>query len=215
MPTIVVPFRGPAGKQRLAPLPAEARAAVAAAMLADVLAACAEVGETFVVAPEEARADASEAASGLPVGFVPDPGRGQGAAVQTALAGVAGGPVLVVNADLPCVTARDLYALLGALPDGGVVPAEAHDGTTNALALASPALFEPLYGPGSAARFRTLGAGADGGVEAGTDAAEAVRIPNLVDDVDTLDDLRRLTPRLGPRTRRALAGLRLQAGAAA
>jgi hypothetical protein len=39
--------------------------------------------------------------------------------------------------------------------------------------------------------------------------------PNLVDDVDTLDDLRRLAPRLGPRTGRALADLRLDAGAAA
>lgn len=213
MPTIVVPFRGPGGKQRLAPLPAEVRAAVATAMLADVLAAGAEVGETLVVAPEEARPDATRAAAGLPVRFVPDPGRGQGAAVRAALAAVVDGPVLVVNADLPCVTARDLYALLGALPDGGVAPAEAHDGTTNALALASPALFEPLYGPGSAARFRALGAGGERGAETPT-ASGAVRIPNLADDVDTLDDLRRLSSRLGPRTRRGLADLRLEGAAA-
>jgi len=209
MPTIVVPFRGPAGKQRLAPLDAGARATVAAAMLGDVLAACLEVGRaTVVVAPEQAHADVAAAAA-APVTLVPDPGRGQGAAVEAALATVAAGPVLVVNADLPCVTARDLYALLGALPDGGVVPAEARDGTTNALALASPALFEPLYGPGSAARFRALGVSAD------ATATADVRIPNLVDDVDTLDDLRRLAPRLGPRTGRALANLRLDAGAAA
>ncbi|HEY6031312.1 MAG TPA: hypothetical protein VIU44_12135, partial [Gaiellaceae bacterium] len=100
----------------------------------------------------------------------------------------------------------DLYALLGALPPGGVALAEATDGTTNALALASPTLFEPLYGPGSAARFRALGR---------SQAAAAVPIPNLIDDVDTLDDLRRLQPRLGPRTAEALAVHDLRAGAAA
>jgi hypothetical protein len=44
--------------------------------------------------------------------------------------------------------------------------------------------------------------------------AGSVRIPNLVDDVDTLDDLRRLSSRLGPRTRRGLADLRLEGAAA-
>jgi 2-phospho-L-lactate guanylyltransferase (CobY/MobA/RfbA family) len=38
MPTIVVPFRGTNGKQRLAPLADGARAALSLAMLADVLA---------------------------------------------------------------------------------------------------------------------------------------------------------------------------------
>ena len=114
------------------------------------------------------------------------------------------------------MTPRDLLALLGALPQdraghGGVALAEAADGTTNALALASSALFEPLYGPGSAARFRALGVRALGG-DAG---AQAVPIPNLVDDVDTLDDLRRLGTRVGPQTRRALTRLDRHAGAAA
>ena len=52
MPTVVVPFRGAEGKSRLARLPLEARAALARAMLADVLAACTAVGRTYVVAPE-------------------------------------------------------------------------------------------------------------------------------------------------------------------
>src|SRR5512142_2820837 len=179
MASIVVPVRGLEGKQRLAPLPERIRAAVAEAMLADVLAACAEVGPTLVVAPESAREAVRRAAPAAGIELVTDPGRGQGAAVAAALASVGQGPVLVVNADLPCITARDLYALLGALPPGGVALAEATDGTTNALALASPTLFEPLYGPGSAARFRAL--------DRPQAAATAVPIPNLIDDVDTVD----------------------------
>lgn len=201
MPTIVVPFRGPAGKRRLAPLPEQARAAIATAMLADLLAATAALGRALVVTPDAARAAAERAGA---TGIVRDPGRGQGAAVEAGLAGLDDGPVLIVNADLPCVTAADLQALLDALPPAGVALVEAADGTTNALALASPALFRPLYGPGSADRFRALEVA----------AVRTVAIANLIDDVDTLDDLDRLGARLGVNTSRALR-LHARAGAAA
>jgi 2-phospho-L-lactate guanylyltransferase len=199
MPTIVVPFRGPAGKQRLAPLPARERAAFARAMLADVLAAAAAVGRTLVVAPVDAH---DVAASAGATELVVDPGHGQGSAVAAALAG-ARGPVLVVNADLPCTTHADLEALLDELPADGLALVEAADGTTNALALASPQLFRPLYGAGSADRFRALG------------DARTVPIANLMDDVDTFDDLLRLDERLGRHTRRALASLELRVRALA
>src|SRR6266508_3826300 len=141
MPTLVVPFRGVAGKSRLQPLGDGARAELAHAMLADVVAAAAEVGPTWVVAPEEPPP---------PALHVPDRGRGQGTAVRAGLfAAVAAGgtsPFLVVNADVPCVRPRDLLALAGAVPVGGVAVVAAADGTTNALALASPDLFRPLYG---------------------------------------------------------------------
>jgi 2-phospho-L-lactate guanylyltransferase len=193
MPTLVVPFRGTGGKSRLEPLADDVRAAVAHAMLADVLAASAAVGPTFLVAPEAA-------ASAI---HVADPHRGQGAAVVAALdaavAAGAGAPFIVVNADLPCVRPRDLLALAGAVPDAGLAVAAALDGTTNALALASADLFRPLYGPGSAARFAALG------------PSQRVDAPNLVDDVDTIDDLARLEPRLGPQTRLVLASLRRRA----
>jgi len=198
MPTIVVPYRGRGGKRRLAPLDDEAREAVAAAMLADVVAAATAVGRTLVVA----RALPTGLAA-LPVELVEDPGRGQGAAVAAALDHVAEGPALVVNADLPCATPRDLLALLGELPEGGLAVAAAADGTTNALALSSPSLFEPVYGPGSAARFLALA------------PARRASVPALADDVDTLDDLLRLRRRLGPATAHALARLGLHAGAAA
>jgi len=170
MPTIVIPFRGEDAKQRL---PQELRIELAEAMLADVLAAAGEVGRTIV-------AD----------------GRGQGAAVEATLSEVHETPVLVVNADLPAVTPRDLLALLGSIPPDGIVVAAAADGTTNALGLAARGLFEPLYGPGSAERFLALA------------PSRLAEIPNLSDDVDTLGDLERLEPRLGPRTRAALASLR-------
>src|SRR5690349_20137572 len=98
MPTVVVPFRGPAGKQRLAPLPAPERALLAQAMLADVLAAVREIADAVVVAPADAHAAAAQAGA---TRVVRDPGGGQRAAVAAVLADAAAdGPALVVNADL-------------------------------------------------------------------------------------------------------------------
>jgi 2-phospho-L-lactate guanylyltransferase len=196
MPTLVVPFRGAGAKSRLEPLGTDAQAVLAHAMLADVLAAAHALGPVIVVAPEPV----DEAAL-----HVPDRGRGQGAAVVAGLAAAvaSGGPApyVVANADLPCVTPRDLLALAGAVPPGGLALTAAADGTTNALALASADLFEPLYGPGSAERF------------AGLAPSRMVDAPNLSCDVDTVADLARLASRVGPHTRRALAALRVEAAA--
>ena len=150
MTTVVVPFRSSDPKRRLATLSERDRLRLAEAMLADVLAAAVAVGPVLVVSPH---------VIALPAGatHVEDPRRGQGAAVRAALdAATAAGlpaPYLVVNADLPCATTRDLLALVGAVPDGGLALVAAPDGTTNALALSDERLFEPVYGPGSAARF--------------------------------------------------------------
>jgi 2-phospho-L-lactate guanylyltransferase (CobY/MobA/RfbA family) len=104
--------------------------------------------------------------------WIDDPGGGQGAAVAAALT-EAEAPTLVVNADLPEIEPQDLRDLLAAIPAGGVAIVEAEDGTTNALGLAAPELFEPLYGPGSASRFRERG-------------AVTVELPRLAHDLDTL-----------------------------
>lgn len=170
MVTIVIPFAGTGGKTRLHDSP-EVRSALAAAMLEDVRAAAQLVGPTRI--------------ADLP--------GGQGPAVAAALADVEG-TVVVVNADLPCVTAADIEALAAVAP----ALVAAADGTTNALSLASGADFQPLYGPGSAARFGAL--------------AQPVSLPNLADDVDTMADLERLERRVGPHTRAAFA--RLQRSAA-
>jgi 2-phospho-L-lactate guanylyltransferase len=197
MPTVVVPFRGSDPKRRLDPVSEPGRALLAEAMLADVLDAALAVGHVVVVASD---------APALPDGveLVADPRHGQGAAVQAALEAAGARPVavyLVVNADLPCATPRDLLALAGAVPGDGLALAVAADGTTNALAFADASLFQPVYGPGSAERFAALG------------PSRLVDAPNLIDDVDTLDDLRRLAPRVGPHTRRALRALHLGAAA--
>lgn len=177
MPTIVVPYRGNA-KRRLPPL---LRAGVAVAMLGDVVAAAREVGDVLVVTDDEVVVPAGAEA-------VRDPGRGLGEAVAAGLARV-DGHALVVNADLPCVTPPALQELAAA----GLALVEARDGTTNALSLPDPRAFAPLYGPGSAARFRTHAPFA------------TVQISQLEEDVDTDADLDRLSASLGPRTRALLA----------
>jgi 2-phospho-L-lactate guanylyltransferase len=196
MPTVVIPFVGAEGKRRLHPS-ARIRRALAQAMFCDVLAACVLVGSTRVVTPdEEAAAAAREAGAEA----VDDPGGGQGPAVQAGLDGVELGGILVVNADVPCVVPTDLRSLLAATPAGCIALVEALDGTTNALSLPSADAFAPLYGPSSSDRFREHAASL--GVE-----AVSVALPNLAEDVDTMDDLTRLQLRAGPRTQACLSEL--------
>lgn len=177
MPEIVVPYRGDAKKR----LPAAIRAAAAVAMLGDVVEAALKVGPVLVVTDDPGV---------VPPGarHVSDPGEGLGAAVSAGLDRVIG-HALVVNADLPGVTPAALERLAAL----GLALAEAPDGTTNALSLPDPRVFEPLYGPDSASRFRAHAPFA------------TAAIPELVADVDTTEDLERLAPALGPRTRALLA----------
>jgi 2-phospho-L-lactate guanylyltransferase (CobY/MobA/RfbA family) len=135
-------------------------------MLATVLAAAKQVGRTLLVTNEPGLAER------FGVEFVAEPGGGQGAAVAGGVEKARDVPVHVVYAHLPRATVGDLRELAAAAP--ALVAAE--DGTTNAIALADPADFEPLYGPGSAARFGALG-------------LRPLDLPNLAADVDTLADV--------------------------
>lgn len=155
MPTFVVPYRLN-GKSRLGD-PELARA-----MLEDVCAACAPLGEVLVC----------------------DGPGGQGQALVAFLADVSG-PVVIVNADVPCARTDELEALAAAAPALVAAP----DGTTNALSLADARDFVPLYGAGSAGRY------------AGTLGAQALDLPGLRDDVDTWADLLRVGDRAGTCTR--------------
>jgi 2-phospho-L-lactate guanylyltransferase len=177
VPAIVIPYRGDA-KRRLSP---SVRAALAVAMLGDVVEAARELGPVVVVTDDAAVVPAG-------VEIVLDPGSGLGAAVAVGLAHVEG-HALVVNADLPAVTPDALRHLA----EAGLALVEAPDGTTNALSLPNPSSFAPLYGPGSADRFRAHAPFA------------TVTIPELEADVDSDADLEPLGVRLGPRTRALLA----------
>ena len=196
MVTVVIPFAGAEGKTRLHSS-ARIRRALAHAMFCDVLAACVAVGRTRVVTPDEEAAAAAREGGAESVG---DPGGGQGAAVQAGLEDVGVGGILVVNADVPCVVPHDLRSLLAATPAGCFALVEALDGTTNALSLPSADAFAPLYGRSSSDRFREHAASL--GLE-----FVSVALPNLTDDVDTMDDLTRLQLRAGPRTQACLTEL--------
>jgi 2-phospho-L-lactate/phosphoenolpyruvate guanylyltransferase len=196
MTAIVVPFRGADAKRRVA-VPAQVRAQLALAMLGDVVYACVAAAPTVVVTSDR---EAAALALELGADVCADPGGGQGAAVAAALAELPESPVLVVNADVPCVVPHDLRTLAGTAELGALGLVEARDGTTNALALPTPAAFAPLYGPRSAARFRARAAAL------GLDAV-ALALPNLAQDVDRLADLDGLALRAGPRTQAAVAAL--------
>src|SRR3978361_1891975 len=196
MSPIVITLPGTKGKPRFH-ASRRARRALSLAMLGDVLAAALAVGSAVVVtADAEGHATARE----LGADAREDPGGGQGPAVAAALAGLEPGAILVVNADVPCVVPADLRALLAATPAGGLAFVEALDGTTNALSISATEMFAPVYGRDSASRFRRRAG------ELGVDAVSAV-VPNLSDDVDTLEDLQRLQLRCGPRTQACLQNL--------
>ncbi len=192
MTTVVIPFAGVEGKTRLH-ASRRLRRELSLAMLGDVLAAASSAGTVRVVTSDsEGAALAAEAGADV----LDDPGGGQGPAVQAALEGLGPGAILIVNADVPCVVPDDLRALLAATPAGGVALVEALDGTTNALSIPAPDVFAPLYGRDSAARFRAH-------VESLGLQSVSVAVPNLADDVDTLEDLQRLHLQ----ARAALAGV--------
>lgn len=177
MPEVVIPYRGDSKRRVSSPL----RAAVAVAMLGDVVEAALGVGRVVVVTD-----DPAVVPGGAEV--VQDPGGGQGAAVAAGLE-IVEGHALVVNADLPAATAAALLQLAAA----GLALVQAPDGSTNALSLPDPATFTPLYGPASADRFRAHAPFA------------TVALPELEADVDSDADLERIGVRLGPRTRALLA----------
>jgi 2-phospho-L-lactate guanylyltransferase len=177
VPVIVIPYRGDTKRR----LPSRVRAAVAVAMLGDVVDVALQVGSVLVVTDDPAVVPAGAE-------IVPDPCDGLGVAVAAGLSRVEG-QALVVNADLPSATP----AALRRLSDAGLALVEAADGTTNALSLPEPALFAPLYGPGSADRFRAHA------------PFTTVSIPELEWDVDSDADLERVAARVGPRTRALLA----------
>lgn len=207
----LVPTRSPgAGKTRLAPgLGPEQRAALGGAMLGDVVATLeASAVDHVVVAASGDRAVAAAAALGVDVLRDPPGTDGLDAAVSAAVRRLgSGATVLVVMADLPCLTPTDVSGLLA--PDGAVVIAATDDGGTGGLLRRPVTVIPTAYGPGSAVRHEHLAR------SSGLDPT-VVRLPGFARDVDTWEDLRHLrTATVGPRTARVLAELELSGDAEA
>ncbi|HKX79665.1 MAG TPA: 2-phospho-L-lactate guanylyltransferase [Novosphingobium sp.] len=155
----IIPIKDvPSGKSRLAGVldPAE-RARLISAMLAHVVAAAqAATGITrvFLVGPSRHGMDET-----MPL--LADPGDGLNAAVASALAEVvahAEAPhrVIVIAADLPVVTPRDLDLLVLAPIDAVAIAPDRHGIGTNALSLPLPAgrNFTFAFGPDSLLRHQ-------------------------------------------------------------
>ena len=98
--------------------------------------------------------------------------------------------VLMLSADLPVVTSREIETFVAAAPVRGLAIARARDGGTNAVLLRPAGAIVTCFGvPGSAARHARLAA------EAMLPAA-IVDLPGLATDLDSPDDVREVL-RLG------------------
>ena len=186
-----------AAKQRLARrLAPAARAELAEAMLADVLAAASAAHALATVAVVTAEPRAVRLAGSAGAEVVPDPGEaGQSAAAADGIGhALAAGfeRVLLLPGDTPLVAASDLDALLArAAADAleAVIVPDRHGTGTNALVLSPPDVLAPSFGPDSLARHRA-------GAQAASLAWRVERVAALEHDVDTPDDLDALAPAL-------------------
>jgi 2-phospho-L-lactate guanylyltransferase len=200
-------------KQRLGlALEAGERRELAAAMVADVLAALGAVdaiGAVIVVTAEPAAAEAAVRA-GATVVHDPDE-HGQSAAAARGIAALDAGVerVLLVPGDCPALDPGEVGALLArpTVEPGVVIVPDRHGSGTNALLLNPPRALAPSFGPGSFARHAATARAA--GVHVGV-----AELHSLGLDVDTPDDLATLgealarLPGRAPRTRAVLERLR-------
>jgi 2-phospho-L-lactate guanylyltransferase len=199
--SVVVPVKSLAeAKSRLGPLPAGGRPRLALAFALDAVTAVRRspaVGGVFVVTADD---EAARHLGALGAVIVPDDRAGGlngafAAGTRAALAQAPAWRVAALTADLPCLRARDLTAVLeGAGPGRAFVPDAPGTGTTLLLADAAGSL-DPRFGPDSRREHEKSGAA----------LVEPVGV-SLRRDVDTredLDDAIRLG--VGAHTRAALA----------
>jgi 2-phospho-L-lactate/phosphoenolpyruvate guanylyltransferase len=184
-PTLaVVPLRSPGvGKTRLAPaLDPTQRARLAGAMLGDVARALHQSAvDDIVVAAGGPPAAAAAAALGLEVALDTTDARGLDAVLAAAVGTRARThDVLIVAADLPCLTAAEIDAVLST--DAEVVIAPTTGGGTGGLLRRPGTRIATAYGLGSAARHRerALAAGA---------RTTTCHLDGFTTDVDTFTDL--------------------------
>jgi 2-phospho-L-lactate/phosphoenolpyruvate guanylyltransferase len=127
--------------------------------------------------------------------------------------------VLLVPGDTPLLAPGELDALLANAPEQVVIVPDRHGTGTNGLLLQPPEVIEPSFGPDSLQRHVAA-------AEAAGVTHRVERVPSLVFDVDTSDDLAVVAEAIessraiAPRTRGALrqlerAGARLKVSAGA
>jgi 2-phospho-L-lactate guanylyltransferase len=193
-------------KQRLGASVADPlRRELAEAMVADVLLALAQteaIERTILVTGERLVAESAREQGAIVI--EDDEDRGQPAAaalgVRRALAeGVE--RVLCVPGDCPTLDPAELAALLAVGPSDGrgrevVIVPDRHGTGTNGLLLAPPDAISPSFGAGSCERHRALAHAA--GV-----ACRVERVPSLLLDIDTGEDLDVLRTRLSGHDARA------------
>jgi len=190
------------GKSRLRPpLDPATSAALARAMLEDVLGALAatrRVAERAVVTGDPAVAEAAEAAGARALrhpeeGLSPSVDAGAAALAEAGASGV-----LVVLGDVAGVLPEDLEALIVALDSlggRGAVLAPARDGGSSALLRAPHDILPSLFGPRSAERHREA-------ARRGAVPFRELDLPSLRLDVDDAEDLERLLRDRSPEGRR-------------
>jgi 2-phospho-L-lactate/phosphoenolpyruvate guanylyltransferase len=198
----LIPLRSPGrGKTRLADaLRPEHRAALAAAMFADVIGALCDASlDRILVAASGPEAVAAASALGVEAHIDPPWVTGLNGAIGAAAASLeATHDLLVVAADLPRLTADDVRRVLAT--DAEVVVAPTRDGGTGGLLRRPADRIPTAYGPASAARHRQLAA------DAGATHAEQ-HTAGFRDDVDIDADLAGLrSGPLGPATSTLLEG---------
>jgi 2-phospho-L-lactate guanylyltransferase len=200
--SVVIPVKVLArAKSRLTGLPASDRAKLALAMAADTVAAVAAAGpvaDVLVVTDDPDVRAAASSLGALVVSDEPAAGLNEALAFGASRAralwpdrGVAG-----LAADLPALRPAELSLALTAAGAAASAFLRDAEGTGTTLYAAAPgASFEPMFGPGSAARHR----------DAGLAELDLPAVPGLRRDVDTIEDLRiAATIGVGPRTAAAL-----------
>jgi 2-phospho-L-lactate guanylyltransferase len=191
-----------AAKQRLArALGMGSRQALAQAMFADVLASLQRVDGLDAVAVVTADPVAEAAARGRGALVLRDTAEaGQSAAASIGIDhALADGfeRVLLVPGDTPLLDPAEVESLL-AIPRAVSIVPDRHGTGTNALVLSPPDAIAPSFGPGSLKRHVA-------GAEAAGVPSAVEKIPTLMLDVDTGDDLSALTAALAERRGQAPA----------
>ncbi|MCW2831439.1 MAG: hypothetical protein JWP31_2131 [Aeromicrobium sp.] len=200
--TAIIPVKRWENAKRRLDLSSQIRGDLARAFAEDVIAAVAAtpaIGRVVIVSSET---DLSDVALRTGATLIGDPlDTNQDRLNASILAGAAWAaqrhddqPVVVVPADLPCLTSEALDRLLVAVDGRAHVVPDAQGEGTALLVSSRPSLLDPAFGPGSAARH------AASGHALATDVEAALR-----QDVDSMADLATaVTLGVGPATREVL-----------